>query len=181
MLTGKTLHACNKCQECLFCNRGQERSDTWRSNAGKDLGERGVGGKEEALTVPCRVKVAVLMPTTRAAESSRGPPELPWLMAASVCSSSQQSSSATRGSFKGLPDISYGCVTWSLNAFKHMLARQGTRGRSVCTQGVGLKDPLHDSSWQGILLSPVKAWDTGVLCIALGDGNVALLQQQQPQ
>ena len=37
------------------------------------------------LTVPCRVNVAVLMPTARAAESRSGPPELPWLMAASVC------------------------------------------------------------------------------------------------
>ncbi len=39
----------------------------------------------EPLTVPVRVKVAVLIPITRAEESSSGPPELPALMAASVC------------------------------------------------------------------------------------------------
>ena len=33
---------------------------------------------------PDAVKMAVLTPTTRPAESSRGPPELPGLMAASV-------------------------------------------------------------------------------------------------
>ena len=39
----------------------------------------------EPLTVPVRVKVAVLIPITRAEESSSGPPELPALMAASIC------------------------------------------------------------------------------------------------
>ncbi len=42
----------------------------------------------EPLTVPVRVKVAVLIPTTRAEESNSGPPELPALMAASVCRAS---------------------------------------------------------------------------------------------
>ena len=37
------------------------------------------------LTVPVLVKVAVLMPITRPEESSKGPPELPALIAASVC------------------------------------------------------------------------------------------------
>ena len=99
-----------------FSNETRTKATPGRTNK-EDLGERGGDGKTEALTVPCLVKVAVLMPTTRAAESSRGPPELPWLMAASVCSSSQQSSSATRGPFKGLSDTDFLCVTCSLNAF----------------------------------------------------------------
>lgn len=40
---------------------------------------------QSTLTVPDLVKVAVLMPTTRAEESNKGPPEFPELMAASVC------------------------------------------------------------------------------------------------
>lgn len=39
----------------------------------------------DALTVPVLVKVAVLIPITRAEESNNGPPEFPALMAASVC------------------------------------------------------------------------------------------------
>jgi len=47
-----------------------------------------------SLTEPLRVKLAVLTPTKRAKESSKGPPLLPALMLASVCST-QDSRSGT--------------------------------------------------------------------------------------
>lgn len=48
------------------------------------------------LTEPLRVKLAVLTPTKRAKESNKGPPLLPALMLASVCSTQNSRSGMGR-------------------------------------------------------------------------------------
>lgn len=58
----------------------------------------------DTLTVPVLVKVAVLMPITRAEESNKGPPEFPALMAASVCTAPSPSSDGLQHSRRSLQD-----------------------------------------------------------------------------